>query len=96
MKSLSTEMLCKAPNRQAKANRLVEEKGGRSRTKESNNEQHSFRNTDQKVLYCHWGEDFFSQFLCSKCIQALASATCFVCCWHETLPSKITVLRISL
>lgn len=62
MKSPFTEMLCKAPNRQAKANRLVGEKGGRSRTKESNNEQLSFRNTDQKVLYCHWGEDFFHYF----------------------------------
>lgn len=59
MKSPFTEMLCKAPNRQAKANRLVWKKGGRSRTKESNNEQHSFRNTDQRLLYGHWEEDSF-------------------------------------
>lgn len=49
-----------------------------------------------KRCFIATGERIFSWFLCSKCIQALASATCFVCCWHESLPSKITVLRISL
>jgi len=57
MKSPFTETLCKAPNRQAPANRLVWDKGGKSRTKESNNEQHSFRNTDQKLLCGHWEDD---------------------------------------
>lgn len=37
-----------------------------------------------KRCFIATGERIFSLFLCSKCIQALASATCFVCCWHET------------
>lgn len=64
MKSLFTEMLCKAPNRQAKANRLVGEKGGRSRTKESNNVQHSFRNTKGALLLLERG--FFHDFFAVK------------------------------
>lgn len=41
-----------------------------------------------KSCFMGTGKRILSQFLGSKCIQALGPTTCFVCSWHDTLSLK--------